>query len=51
MHRVKVKNFMNLRQVVATSSHEFIAENAGNEEERGNFGSSPWELLLSALAT
>ena len=42
---------MDLRHFVSTFSQEFVAEDAEGQAGQSNLKLSPWELLLSALAT
>lgn len=50
MHKVVVKSLRNMQQVVTTSSHEFIADEPV-DKDGDDLGPTPWELMLSGLAT
>jgi|TARA_B100001167_G_C16648636_1_gene247515 uncharacterized OsmC-like protein len=49
MHKVTVKSISGLQQLVVTPTHSFMAD--GYVEDQDPVGPSPYELLLSSLAT
>ena len=49
MRSITVKSADNMRQLVVTPGHEFIADEP--EPEGDGLGPSPYELLLASVAT